>query len=83
MFGAPARLAPGAEASESSRPSNASSNVRKRPAAKFNDDGYGAHGKIPSFYSNEAAQKGRLEAPAWSADRRRLNPCTAAGSRVS
>jgi len=29
-----------------------------------NDDGYGAHGKIPSFYSNQAAQMGRLGAPA-------------------
>jgi hypothetical protein len=81
MFGTPERLALGAEASEPRQPSNTSSNVRKRRAAKFKR--YGAHGKIPSFYGNQAAQMGRLGAPAMSADRRRPNPCTAAGSRVT
>jgi hypothetical protein len=29
-----------------------------------NEDGYGARGKIPSHYNNQAAQMGRLGAPA-------------------
>jgi len=60
MFGTPERLAVRAEASGPRQPSDASSNVGKRRAAKFKRRGYGAHGKIPSFYSNQAAQMGRL-----------------------
>ena len=60
MFDNPERLALGAKA-----PSQDSQQcVEQCPEASRrqipNDDGYGAHGKIPSFYSNQAAQMGRL-----------------------
>jgi hypothetical protein len=59
MFDTPEKLALGADASDLRQPSNASSNVWKRRAAKFKRP----HGKIPGFYSSQAPQMGRPRAP--------------------
>ncbi len=78
MFGTPERLALGAEASELTGQQCVEQMSRSVAPRYSNEDGHAAHGKIPSFYSNQAAHMRRLGAPAKRVDRRALNPCAAA-----
>jgi hypothetical protein len=79
MLGTLERLALGAEASEPRQPSNASGNVRKRRAAKFKRRRVRRTGQNPQLLQQPGRANGSLGAFAMSADRRRLNRCTAAG----